>query len=980
MTTRIKLRRDTAANWSANNPILALGEPGLDTTNNSVKYGDGITHWNSLTYSGEGATENVWIATLSSCANSFVKVSRDGVKWTEAFKPMPRLFFGGWQNFWYAKPLGGKVIYDMYVDYLGDETLGWSDNALDYPNPATFTNSPTDADIDTRDWWDVLYVNGKFIAVGGFFEEGSTDVERPMFAISDDGKTWTYGVIDQTYISNLVSDADADPTGVRITSVAYNGVGYLFALEWDHQFGGSYIGGLAPGFFYVTSLSATLNASNHISPTIDNNAGLKGLVWNNDHWAAYGHQNVWDRASLFVNTNLNPNTGTWTEISVSSTTAGSPQLQVFGCSTDYGNTLAAFTTGKIGDYYWDVLALNNGRVMATKDKGVTWIGSVPFNLYNPIDTVYYDGTNTRITFDVPNFDGGYYSPQEGERIDIRYGNVEQLRGIFYLGAETDADGPWREWTIFSDKALTTPVNSSSWAESYDHSGNNGYAVITFSRDSDASDPITFGGFDQVKIADGKIVAINGAAWACSTDLLEWTLSLNTDVFTSYAYGTSDLEWGTAGSTNRSSLTYVSDSNLALEAVKDDFLGSSPSKDNIWWWEAMGNYVNQLVLAENFKVTIGGTGLTQGYSTPMSMGMEPTGKWWIGHDNWQEDEFGTFTPTSIAAEDWDGPGFADIVIRTDTGNNDYEWVFDRDGVTHFPGLTIDTQVTVPNARVGGNTQTLALGILSGGRVAITGPMADYYNHDAPELIIAGRDSYYDGNSSTFVGEGGDLYLWAGKGGNGGDIKIDAGEGVGTSQVGGYVKIRAGHNTGTSGVGGFVHIEAGLGNSMGGSHGDVVISTVDNANSWTFGADANLTLPTYGEIKKAGGQSTLFKASGTLLSMVSGGTLTAANAHFTIRTVDNTDSTYSVTFASTTPTQYSWAGTQTDMTGGTNTAVHGVQFTATANTDYAIGTALATVGDTLQAILTDYTSGHLYRITVVLTSTSPASSSISIEQIA
>ena len=29
MTTRIKLRRDTAANWTSNNPILALGEAGL---------------------------------------------------------------------------------------------------------------------------------------------------------------------------------------------------------------------------------------------------------------------------------------------------------------------------------------------------------------------------------------------------------------------------------------------------------------------------------------------------------------------------------------------------------------------------------------------------------------------------------------------------------------------------------------------------------------------------------------------------------------------------------------------------------------------------------------------------------------------------------------------------------------------------------------------------------------------------------------
>ena len=50
MTTRIKLRRDTAANWTANNPILALGEAGIETDHNNIKYGDGITPWNDLDY------------------------------------------------------------------------------------------------------------------------------------------------------------------------------------------------------------------------------------------------------------------------------------------------------------------------------------------------------------------------------------------------------------------------------------------------------------------------------------------------------------------------------------------------------------------------------------------------------------------------------------------------------------------------------------------------------------------------------------------------------------------------------------------------------------------------------------------------------------------------------------------------------------------------------------------------------------------
>jgi hypothetical protein len=52
MTTRIKLRRDTAANWLAANPILAAGEPGLETDTGKVKYGDGETAYALLPHAG----------------------------------------------------------------------------------------------------------------------------------------------------------------------------------------------------------------------------------------------------------------------------------------------------------------------------------------------------------------------------------------------------------------------------------------------------------------------------------------------------------------------------------------------------------------------------------------------------------------------------------------------------------------------------------------------------------------------------------------------------------------------------------------------------------------------------------------------------------------------------------------------------------------------------------------------------------------
>ena len=58
MTTRIKLRRDTAANWTATNPILAAGEPGLETDTGKIKYGDGQTAWELLPHSGGDALTN----------------------------------------------------------------------------------------------------------------------------------------------------------------------------------------------------------------------------------------------------------------------------------------------------------------------------------------------------------------------------------------------------------------------------------------------------------------------------------------------------------------------------------------------------------------------------------------------------------------------------------------------------------------------------------------------------------------------------------------------------------------------------------------------------------------------------------------------------------------------------------------------------------------------------------------------------------
>jgi len=57
---RWQCKRDTAANWTSNNPVLLAGEWGMETDTKKTKIGDGTTVWNALAY-GSSPQNNVAI-------------------------------------------------------------------------------------------------------------------------------------------------------------------------------------------------------------------------------------------------------------------------------------------------------------------------------------------------------------------------------------------------------------------------------------------------------------------------------------------------------------------------------------------------------------------------------------------------------------------------------------------------------------------------------------------------------------------------------------------------------------------------------------------------------------------------------------------------------------------------------------------------------------------------------------------------------
>lgn len=52
ISSRQRQKCDLKANWETNNPVLLLGEIGVETDTNMIKIGDGTTAWNSLGYIG----------------------------------------------------------------------------------------------------------------------------------------------------------------------------------------------------------------------------------------------------------------------------------------------------------------------------------------------------------------------------------------------------------------------------------------------------------------------------------------------------------------------------------------------------------------------------------------------------------------------------------------------------------------------------------------------------------------------------------------------------------------------------------------------------------------------------------------------------------------------------------------------------------------------------------------------------------------
>jgi hypothetical protein len=158
-----------------------------------------------------------------------------------------------------------------------------------------------------------------------------------------------------------------------------------------------------------------------------------------------------------------------------------------------------------------------------------------------------------------------------------------------------------------------------------------------------------------------------------------------------------------------------------------------------------------------------------------------------------------------------------------------WQFTNEGSIHFP-------YGPSNSRTGyGDVLRFAT---SFDQSIITGAPTTESAPTANRLVIAGQDGYVDTS-----GEGGDIYLWAGRGGSsggsGGDIKVDAGNSLSNGE-GGTVKMRGGYSP--SGQGGFVEIRSG--DSYEGNGGPIYITS--GYSGLATGGNIQITAQSNGKI--------------------------------------------------------------------------------------------------------------------------------------
>lgn len=134
MAIQIQVRRDTAANWTSEDPTLAEGEFGMETDTSQIKIGDGATAWVSLPYVVDSA--NPFDQDLNTTdAVEFAGLTSDGLIYPTA---------DGMAGQAVTTDGAGNLAFAYFLPLTG--------GAMDDTALVTLSNTSTDTDTEIGGW------------------------------------------------------------------------------------------------------------------------------------------------------------------------------------------------------------------------------------------------------------------------------------------------------------------------------------------------------------------------------------------------------------------------------------------------------------------------------------------------------------------------------------------------------------------------------------------------------------------------------------------------------------------------------------------------------------------------------------------------------------------------------------------------------------------------------------------------------------
>jgi len=147
---KIKLRRSTASEWSSTNPVLSLGEPGVETNTRKIKIGDGVKTWNQLNYVAGADDHPILINTNEVIDDRIANLLVPGANITIQYDDSANLLLIGATGLQpsgnYATLVNGTIPSAQLPSYV--------DDVLEYNNLASFPASGESnkiyVDIDSK--------------------------------------------------------------------------------------------------------------------------------------------------------------------------------------------------------------------------------------------------------------------------------------------------------------------------------------------------------------------------------------------------------------------------------------------------------------------------------------------------------------------------------------------------------------------------------------------------------------------------------------------------------------------------------------------------------------------------------------------------------------------------------------------------------------------------------------------------------------